>query len=91
MKLKLGGREEGGGGVSDEQVGLRLGGKLAGERGCGGHDKQPRVSWAVKQMREDLLNEERKPWRNKRNRELWGQQIIIALSSLFLIFLLFIN
>merc|ERR1712117_203849 len=45
----------------------RLGGKAYHERGRS-HEHQARVPWAVKQMREDILAEQDKPWRNNRNR-----------------------
>ena len=43
------------------RIGLRLSGKKIHET------HKNRVPWAVKQMREDLAEEERKPWRNTRN------------------------
>eukprot|EP00090_Calanus_glacialis_P007915 TRINITY_DN16309_c0_g1_i3.p1 TRINITY_DN16309_c0_g1~~TRINITY_DN16309_c0_g1_i3.p1 ORF type:complete len:221 (-),score=61.10 TRINITY_DN16309_c0_g1_i3:63-671(-) len=45
------------------RIGLRLGGKPFHEQ----HGHRARVPWAVKQMREDLLLDERKPWQDTRN------------------------
>jgi hypothetical protein len=47
------------------RIGLRLGGKPFHEQH--GHGHRARVPWAVKQMREDLLADERKPWQDNRN------------------------
>ena len=46
------------------RIGLRLGGKQVHEHGL---EHRSRVPWAVKQMREDMLAEERKPWQDTRN------------------------
>ena len=53
------------------RIGLRLGGKPFHEQ----HGHRARVPWAVKQMREDLLAEERKPWQDSRNSK-WGYSVI---------------
>ena len=45
------------------RIGLRLGGKPFHEQ----HGHRERVPWAVKQMREDLLADESKPWQDSRN------------------------
>merc|ERR1719205_425250 len=47
------------------RIGLRLGGKPFHEQH--GHGHRARVPWAVKQMREDLLTDQRKPWQDIRN------------------------
>ena len=53
------------------RIGLRLGGKPFHEQ----QEHRARVPWAVKQMREDLLAEERKPWQDSRNSK-WGYSVI---------------
>ena len=52
------------------RIGLRLGGKPFHEQ----HGHRARVPWAVKQMREDLLLDERKPWQDTRNSK-WGYTV----------------
>ena len=48
------------------RIGLRLGGKAYHEKHTHEHHR-PRVPWAVKHMREDMMNEDTKPWKNNRS------------------------
>ena len=55
------------------RIGLRLSGKPFHEPH--GHGHRARVPWAVKQMREDLLADQSKPWQDNRNSK-WGYAVI---------------